>query len=63
MSETERNTTGVMMVQLLFRHRPKSPTTKQLREALEKYLGDLGEVPYAEASMESTGDMFMFPVP
>ena len=63
MSETEKNTTEAMMVQLLFRHRPKSPTTKQLREALEKYLGDLGEVPYGEASMESTGDMFMFPVP
>ena len=63
MSEAERNTTEVMMVQLLFRHRPKPPTTKQLREALEKYLGDLGEVPYGEASMESTGDMFMFPVP
>ena len=52
-----------MMVQLLFRQRPKSPTAQQLRKALEKYLGDLGEVPYVEPSMESTGDIFMFPVP
>jgi len=63
MSKAEKNTTEAMMVQLLFRQRPKSPTAQQLRKALEKYLGDLGEVPYVEPSMESTGDIFMFPVP
>ena len=63
MSKAENNTAEAMMVQLLFRQRPKSPTAKQLRKALVKYLGDLGEVPYAEPSMESTGDIFMFPVP
>ena len=59
---TEENTIETMMVQLLFKNKPKSPTTEQLRKALEKYLGDLGEVPYVEPSAESTGDMFMLPV-
>ena len=63
MNKTDKNTAEAMMVQLLFRQRPKPPTAEQLRLALGKYLGDLGEVPYAETSGESTGDMFMFPVP
>lgn len=58
----EGNTTGIMMVQLLFKNKPKSTTAEQLRKTLEKYLGDLGEVPYVEPSAESSGDMFMFPV-
>ena len=62
MSKAEINTTEAMMVQLLFRHRPKSPTAGQLREALRKYLGDLEEIPYAEPDEKSTADMFMFPV-
>ena len=58
----EENKIEIMMVQLLFRQKPKSPTTTQMREALERYLGDLGEIPYVETSKESTGDMFMFPL-
>lgn len=50
------------MIQLLFRHGPKSPTAGQLREALGKHLGDLEETPYAEPAEKSTADMFMFPV-
>ena len=58
----EKNTIENMMVQLLFKNKPKSHTTEQLRKALEKYLGGLGEVPYVEPSGESSGNMFMFPV-
>ena len=58
----EENKIEIMMVQLLFRQKPKSPTTTQMRETLERYLGDLGEIPYVETSKESTGDMFMFPL-
>lgn len=56
------NTIENMMVQLLFKNKPKHPTTEQLRKALEKYLGDSGEAPYVGPSGESSGDMFMFPV-
>ena len=62
MGNAEENKIEIMMVQLLFQQKPKSPTTAQMRAALERYLGDLGEVPYAETSKESTGDMFMFPL-
>lgn len=62
MDNTQENKIEIMMVQLLFKSKPKSPTAEQLKYALEKYLGDLGEVPYAEPSKESTGDMFMFPL-
>lgn len=58
----EENTIEIMMVQLLFKNKPKSPTKEQLRKALEKYLGDLGEAPYEEPSGENSGEMFMFPV-
>mgnify|MGYP004445213703 FL=1 len=51
-----------MMVQLLFKNKPQSPTFEQLKQALEKYLGDLGEVPFFESSDESSSDMFMFPL-
>lgn len=57
------NETGIMMVQLLFKGKPMSPTAEQFRTALEKRLGDLGEMPYAETARESAGDMFMFPIP
>ena len=56
------NKIEIMAVQLLFEKRPKSPTTEQVRQALENYLGDLGEVPYAQPSEKSNGDMFMFPL-
>ncbi|MBQ2100021.1 MAG: DUF4261 domain-containing protein [Lachnospiraceae bacterium] len=62
MGNAEENKIEIMMVQLLFKQKPKSPTTAQMREALERYMGDLGEIPYAETSKESTGDMFMFPL-
>ena len=52
----------IMMVQLLFNSKPKSPTADKVKKALEKYLGDLGEIPYAEPSKISSGDMFMFPL-
>lgn len=45
----------IMMVQLMFRNKPKSPTTEQFRNALEKRFGDLGDIPYAETSNESSG--------
>ena len=53
----------IMMIQLLFKNKPASPTTEQFRNALEKRFGDLGDVPYAETAKESSGDMFMFPLP
>ena len=56
-TNAEKNTIENMMVQLLYKNKPKSPTTEQLRKALEKYLGDLGEVPYVEPSGESSGDV------
>lgn len=62
MGNTQENNIEMMMVQLLFKSKPQSPTTEQLRKALEKYLGDLGEVPYVEKSKESKGDMFIFPL-
>lgn len=62
MKDEKENKIGIMMVQLLFKNKPKSPKTEELRSALEKYAGDLGEIPYAETSKESTGDMFMFPL-
>lgn len=63
MSKEQENKIEMMMVQLLFKNKPQSPSAEQLRTALEKYLGDLGEVPYAEPSEKSSGDMFMFPLP
>jgi len=63
MTKEKENDIQIMMVQLLFNKKPQSPTADQLRKALEKNLGDLGEVPYVEPSKESTGDMFMFPLP
>lgn len=62
MGKAQESKIEIMMVQLLFKQKPKSPTTAQMREALERYLGDLGEISYAETSKESTGDMFMFPL-
>ncbi|MBR5974427.1 MAG: DUF4261 domain-containing protein [Clostridiales bacterium] len=53
----------MMMVQLLFRTKPPTPTAEQFRDAMSKYFGDLGEAPYVEPSKDSTGDMFMFPIP
>jgi hypothetical protein len=63
MEQNEIPKIEIMMVQLLFKSRPQSPTAEQFRKALEKQFGDLGEVPYAEPSKESDGDMFMFPIP
>jgi len=34
----------IMMVHLLFKEKPQSPTTEQVRKALEKQFGDLGEM-------------------
>ncbi len=62
MSEKEQKI-EIMMVQLLFINKPQTPTTEQFRSALEKRFGDLGDTPVAEPSKESTGDMFMFPIP
>ncbi len=53
----------MMMVQLLFREKPKSASVENIRAALEKRLGSLGEVPYVEPSKESRADLVMFPVP
>lgn len=53
----------IMMIQLMFKNKPKSPTTEQFRNALEKRFGDLGDLPCAETAKESKGDMFMFPLP
>ena len=63
MTQEKENDIQIMMVQLLFNNKPQTPTSDQLRKALEKNLGDLGEIPYVEPSKESTGDMFMFPLP
>ena len=54
MNQEKENDIQIMMVQLLFNKKPQSPTADQLRKALEKYLGDLGEVPYVEPSKESS---------
>lgn len=54
---------GIMMIQLMFKNKPKSPTTEQFRNALEKRFGNLGDLPFAETAKESKGDMFMFPLP
>ena len=62
MQDEKESKIGIMMVQLLFKNKPKSPKTEELRSTFEKYIGDLGEIPYAETSKESTGDMFMFPL-
>ena len=35
----------MLMVQLLFRDKPKSATVEEIRAALEKRAGSLGEVP------------------
>ena len=53
----------IMMVQLLFKNRPETPSAEQFRAALEKQFGDLGDMPQAEPSEGSKGDMFMFPLP
>lgn len=53
----------MMMVQLLFREKPKSASIEEIRAALEKRLGSLGEVPYVEPSKESKADLIMLPVP
>lgn len=57
------NKIEIMMIQLLFDQKPSSPSTEQMRKALEKRFGDLGDTPYAETAKESSGDMFMFPLP
>ena len=62
MNDEKESKIEIMMVQLLFKNKPKSPKTEELRNAFEKYIGDLGEIPYAETSNESNGDMFMFPL-
>ena len=62
MQDEKESKIGIMMVQLLIKNKPKSPKTEELRSTFEKYIGDLGEIPYAETSKESTGDMFMFPL-
>ena len=62
MQDEKENKIEIMMVQLLFKNKPKSSKTEELRSALEKYAGDLGEIPYAETAKESKGDMFMFPL-
>lgn len=53
----------MMMVQLLFREKPKSASVEEIRAALEKRLGSLGEVPYVEPSENSKADIVMLPVP
>ena len=60
MGNAEENKIEIMMVQLLFKQKPKSPTTTQMREALERYMGDLGEIPYAETSKEMLVDTLGF---
>ena len=62
MQDEKESKIEIMMVQLLFKDKPKSPKTEELRSVFEKYIGELGEIPYAETSKESTGDMFMFPL-
>ena len=57
------NKIGIMMIQLLFKNKPEPPAAEQLRNALEKRFGDLGDLPFAETAKESSGDMFMFPLP
>ena len=57
------NNIGIMMIQLMFKNKPQSPTTEQFRNALEKRFGNLGDLPFAETAKESKGDMFMFPLP
>lgn len=60
---SEKREIQMMMVQLLFKNKPQTPSTDTLRSALEKYLGDLGNVPYAEPSQDmNNGVMFMFPL-
>ena len=52
----------MMMVQLLFREKPKSASVEEIRAALEKRLGSLGEVPYVEPSKESKSGFVMLPL-
>lgn len=52
----------MMMVQLLFREKPKSATVEEIRAALEKRLGSLGDIPYVEPSKESRADLVMLPL-
>ena len=63
MDQTKDIGSEIMMVQLLFKSKPNSPTTEQFRKALEKRFGVLGEIPYVEPSKKSSGDMFMVPIP
>lgn len=51
-----------MMVQLLFREKPKSATVEEIRAALEKRVGSLGDIPYVEPSKESRADLVMLPL-
>ncbi len=51
----------MLMVQLLFKEKPKSATVEQLRAALEKRLGSLGDVPYVEPLKLSKADLVMLP--
>ncbi|MBO4928453.1 MAG: hypothetical protein J5379_09435 [Clostridiales bacterium] len=63
MENQKENKIELMMVQLLFRTKPPTPTAERFRDAMTKYFGDLGDAPYVEPSKNSTGDMFMFPLP
>ncbi|MBP3792611.1 MAG: DUF4261 domain-containing protein [Ruminococcus sp.] len=63
MNRKKEDKIEIMMIQLLFRSKPASPSVKQMRNALVKRSGDLGDLPCAQPSKESSGDMFMFPLP
>ncbi len=52
----------MLIVELLFKEKPKSATVEEIRAALEKRLGSLGEVPYVEPSKNSSADLVMIPL-
>lgn len=51
-----------ILIQLLFREMPKAAAVEEIRTALEKRIGSLGEVPYAEPSDKSEKGYIMLPV-
>ncbi len=52
----------MLVVQLLFKEKPKSATVEEIRAALEKRLGSLGDIPYVEPSKDSKADLVVLPV-
>ena len=53
----------MMMVQLLFREKPKTAAVEELKSALEKRLGAVEDNQASENKSEGQTNMFMFPVP